>query len=193
MTQMETPAPASHRSPVTRFPTPQSNQSPRGKKRTSSSLETPKSHTLGASPKRRNPRATSLIVDGKRSNGSSPRDNHEEGEDSILGTSELRHSLDIDEVMAEERRKFPGSQNWADDEAALFRILFLREHRALMPREWAMDFRGIPVPETLFAQTDLYHPVIYSRSGNDFRGMPTPTGANLMVCDELTQGQQQEP
>ncbi|KAH7375776.1 hypothetical protein B0T11DRAFT_323757 [Plectosphaerella cucumerina] len=71
--------------------------------------------------------------------------------------------------MHQERALVPGSQEWADDEEKVFRILFLREFNPLLPRHWSMDFRGIPIPSQLFSQTDGCQPVIYSRAGNDFK------------------------
>lgn len=81
--------------------------------------------------------------------------------------------------MDQEKALFPGSQEWAEDEERLFRILFLREYNPLLPRHWSMDFRGIPIPSLLFSQTDAETPVIYSRAGNDFKGM------SMFACTEF--------
>jgi hypothetical protein len=72
--------------------------------------------------------------------------------------------------MDQEKALVPGSQEWAEDEEKVFRILFLREYSPLLPRQWSMDFRGIPIPPQLFSETDECQPVIYSRAGNDFKG-----------------------
>lgn len=78
--------------------------------------------------------------------------------------------LDITERMEQEKALVPGNQEWAGDEEKLFRILFLREYNPLLPRQWSMDFRGIPIPALLFSDTDDFKPIIYSRAGNDFKG-----------------------
>ncbi|KAK1988572.1 hypothetical protein LZ30DRAFT_776807 [Colletotrichum cereale] len=79
---------------------------------------------------------------------------------------EERRQLD---EMDEERKLFPGSDNWAEDELRLFKILYMRQYCPLLPSHWDMDFRGIPIPDILFASSDAYPPVINSRSGNDFK------------------------
>ncbi|EFQ27711.1 hypothetical protein CGRA01v4_02884 [Colletotrichum graminicola] len=79
---------------------------------------------------------------------------------------EERRQLD---EMDEERKLFPGSDNWAEDEHRLFRILYMRQYCPLLPSHWDMDFRGIPIPDILFASSDAHPPVINSRSGNDFK------------------------
>ncbi|KAK2046511.1 hypothetical protein LZ31DRAFT_552196 [Colletotrichum somersetense] len=79
---------------------------------------------------------------------------------------EERRQLD---EMDEERKLFPGSDNWAEDEHRLFRILYMRQYSPLLPSHWDMDFRGIPIPDILFASSDAHPPVINSRSGNDFK------------------------
>ncbi|KAK2032378.1 hypothetical protein LX32DRAFT_196561 [Colletotrichum zoysiae] len=79
---------------------------------------------------------------------------------------EERRQLD---EMDDERKLFPGSDNWAEDENRLFRILYMRQYSPLLPSHWDMDFRGIPIPDILFASSDAHPPVINSRSGNDFK------------------------
>ncbi|KAK1597299.1 uncharacterized protein LY79DRAFT_587356 [Colletotrichum navitas] len=79
---------------------------------------------------------------------------------------EERRQLD---EMDEERKLFPGSDNWTEDEHRLFRILYMRQYCPLLPSHWDMDFRGIPIPDILFASSDAHPPVINSRSGNDFK------------------------
>ncbi|GKT48616.1 uncharacterized protein ColSpa_08797 [Colletotrichum spaethianum] len=73
------------------------------------------------------------------------------------------------EEMDEERKLFPGSDNWAEDELRLFKILYMRQYSPLLPSHWDMDFRGIPIPEILFASSDAHPPIINSRSGSDFK------------------------
>ncbi|KAK1963355.1 hypothetical protein LY78DRAFT_584878 [Colletotrichum sublineola] len=79
---------------------------------------------------------------------------------------EERRQLD---EMDEERKLFPGSDSWAEDELRLFRILYMRQYSPLLPSHWDMDFRGIPIPDILFASSDAHPPLINSRSGNDFK------------------------
>ncbi|OHW94092.1 hypothetical protein CSPAE12_07303 [Colletotrichum incanum] len=79
---------------------------------------------------------------------------------------EERRQLD---EMDEERKLFPGSDNWAEDELRLFKVLYMRQYSPLLPSHWDMDFRGIPIPDILFASSDAHPPIINSRSGNDFK------------------------
>ncbi|KAK0382468.1 hypothetical protein CLIM01_00125 [Colletotrichum limetticola] len=79
---------------------------------------------------------------------------------------EERRQLD---EMDEERKLFPGSDDWTDEENRLFQILYMRQYSPLLPSHWDMDFRGIPIPDVLFASSDAHPPVINSRSGNDFK------------------------
>jgi hypothetical protein len=75
----------------------------------------------------------------------------------------------FDEMM-KEKELFPGSDSWAEDELRLFQILFMRQFSPLLPSHWGIDFRGIPVPDILFATSRVDEPIIYSSSGNDFKG-----------------------
>ncbi|KAF9881866.1 hypothetical protein CkaCkLH20_01012 [Colletotrichum karsti] len=79
---------------------------------------------------------------------------------------EERRQLDD---MNEERKLFPGSDNWADDELRLFKILFMRQYSPLLPADWQMSFRGIPIPDILFASSIAHPPIINSRSDNDYK------------------------
>ncbi|KXH60211.1 hypothetical protein CSAL01_07716 [Colletotrichum salicis] len=79
---------------------------------------------------------------------------------------EERRQLD---EMDEERKLFPGSDDWTDEENRLFQILYMRQYSPLLPSHWDMDFRGIPIPDVLFASSDAHPPIINSRSGNDFK------------------------
>ncbi|KAM0321689.1 hypothetical protein ACHAQA_009928 [Verticillium albo-atrum] len=71
--------------------------------------------------------------------------------------------------MAEEKKLFPGSTAWAEDELHLFEILYMRQYSPLLPRQWDMNFRGIPIPGVLFSTSDIEKPVIFSQSDNDFK------------------------
>jgi hypothetical protein len=78
-----------------------------------------------------------------------------------------------EEEMARERALVPGSEAWADAEARLFEVLFMREWMALLPSHWSVDFRGIPTPSLLFASGERHKPVIYSLLDNDSQGFPS--------------------
>ncbi|KAI8309856.1 hypothetical protein K4K61_001325 [Colletotrichum sp. SAR11_59] len=71
--------------------------------------------------------------------------------------------------MIEEVKLFPRSDSWADDEFKLFKILFMRQYSPLLPGDWQMSFRGIPIPDILFASSVAHPPIINTRSGNDFK------------------------
>jgi hypothetical protein len=75
------------------------------------------------------------------------------------------------EEMMEEKKLFPGSENWTEGEERLFQKLFMRQYSPLLPLHWGMDFRGIPVPDILFATSDEDEPVVYAHAPNgDFKG-----------------------
>ncbi|KAG6134844.1 hypothetical protein E4U38_002102 [Claviceps purpurea] len=80
-----------------------------------------------------------------------------------------------------EKKRYPGASTWAPAEEHLFEILFQRAERAILPGHWEVDFRGIPMLDTVFSTNDddddddgsskngLSRSVVYSRSGNDFQ------------------------
>jgi hypothetical protein len=74
------------------------------------------------------------------------------------------------EEMEKEKLLFPGSHEWAADEDRLFELLFMRQFMPLLPSHWDIDFRSIPIPDILFATSDIDRPVIYSSSENQFKG-----------------------
>ncbi|KAL0944344.1 uncharacterized protein CTRU02_202231 [Colletotrichum truncatum] len=87
----------------------------------------------------------------------------------VLSTKEKEEEFRQLEEMNAERKLFPGSDNWADDEVRLFKILFMRQYSPLLPADWQISFRGIPIPDILFASSVAHPPVINSRSGNEFK------------------------
>ncbi|KAF6837067.1 hypothetical protein CMUS01_05172 [Colletotrichum musicola] len=78
----------------------------------------------------------------------------------------VRRQLD---EMNEEKKLFPGSENWAEDELNLFRILYMRQYSPLLPSHWQTDFLGQPIPDILFASSEAHPPIIYSRSNEDYK------------------------
>ncbi|ROT39441.1 hypothetical protein SODALDRAFT_310937 [Sodiomyces alkalinus F11] len=86
-----------------------------------------------------------------------------------LGKLEPRVELEHLNSTEDEKRLFPASRTWADDELRLFEILYMRGYSPLLPKNWDMDFRGIPMPDILFATAEIHQPIISSRSGNNFR------------------------
>ncbi|KAG6064638.1 hypothetical protein E4U32_008237 [Claviceps aff. humidiphila group G2b] len=78
-----------------------------------------------------------------------------------------------------EKKRYPGASTWAPAEEHLFEILFQRAERAILPGHWEVDFRGIPMLDTVFStndddddgsrKNDLTRSIVYSRSGNDFQ------------------------
>ncbi|KAG6115271.1 hypothetical protein E4U13_002891 [Claviceps humidiphila] len=78
-----------------------------------------------------------------------------------------------------EKKRYPGASTWAPAEENLFEILFQRAERAILPGHWEVDFRGIPMLDTVFStndddddgsrKNDLSRSIVYSRSGNDFQ------------------------
>lgn len=90
--------------------------------------------------------------------------------DDVLSEKEKEEERRQLEEMDEERKLFPGSDTWAEDELRLFKILYMRQYCPLLPSHWGMDFRGIPIPDILFASSDAHPPLINSQSGTDFKG-----------------------
>ncbi|TQN67506.1 hypothetical protein CSHISOI_07937 [Colletotrichum shisoi] len=89
--------------------------------------------------------------------------------DDVLSEKEKEEERRQLEEMDEERKLFPGSDAWAEDELRLFKILYMRQYCPLLPSHWGMDFRGIPIPDILFASSDAHPPLINSQSGTDFK------------------------
>ncbi|KHN97056.1 uncharacterized protein MAM_05165 [Metarhizium album ARSEF 1941] len=71
---------------------------------------------------------------------------------------------DIRLELEEEKRSYPGASTWAEEEEKLFELLFQRAHIPLLPAHWHVDFRGIPVVDSIFSPSDEVPSIIYSRS-----------------------------
>ncbi|OLN88011.1 hypothetical protein CCHL11_00475 [Colletotrichum chlorophyti] len=87
----------------------------------------------------------------------------------VLSEKEKEEQRQQLEDMDAERKLFPGSGNWAEDELRLFKILYMRQYNPILPSHWSMDFRGIPIPDVLFASSEVHPPIINSQSDNDFK------------------------
>lgn len=73
--------------------------------------------------------------------------------------------------LEEEKKSYPGASTWAEEEVHLFEILFQRAEIPLLPAHWDVDFRGIPVVDSIFQEEDDGPPpIIYSRSTKEFQG-----------------------
>lgn len=128
-----------------------------------------------SSTRRRQSLALDRVISGRIKKHDSPLP--PEADSSLLeeGSSRLddaEKELEADryEEMMEERKLFPGSDAWAADEERLFQLLFMRQYSPLMPPHWSVDFRGIPLPDILFATSEVDRPVVYSHLERDFRG-----------------------
>ncbi|OAA32441.1 hypothetical protein AAL_01773 [Moelleriella libera RCEF 2490] len=84
-----------------------------------------------------------------------------------------------------EKQRYPGASAWAPDEEHLFKTLFQRAERPLLPAHWDVDLRGIPVQDSIFAaegadaDAAAGGAVVYSRSGKDYQA----TAALLRLID----------
>ncbi|KAF4513264.1 hypothetical protein G6O67_000556 [Ophiocordyceps sinensis] len=87
-------------------------------------------------------------------------DQQQEHEDPML-EARLRGMLDA------EKEHYPGASTWARDEERLFEILFLRQDLPLLPSYWAMDFRALPMVDSIFQASPKYPPIVYAHS-NDY-------------------------
>ncbi|KAF3354493.1 hypothetical protein VdG1_07572 [Verticillium dahliae VDG1] len=96
-------------------------------------------------------------------------DSHQGLSGDLADEVDPREEQDHFDAMADEKKFFPGSAAWADDELRLFETLYMRQYNPLLPRKWDMDFRGIPIPGVLFSKNDDETPVICSQSGNEFK------------------------
>jgi hypothetical protein len=76
---------------------------------------------------------------------------------------------DLQEQMQAEKMLFPEASTWAPDEERLFETLFFRAHRPLLPSHWALDFRGVPMGDTVFDNVEEDTAVIRAH-GNEFNG-----------------------
>jgi hypothetical protein len=98
-------------------------------------------------------------------------DSHHDSSSLLLDDVERDREVMRYEEMMDEKKLFPGSEHWADDEDRLFQLLFMRQYSPLLPSHWGMDFRGIPVPDILFATSDEDEPAVYAHAPNgDFKG-----------------------
>ncbi|EFY98209.1 hypothetical protein X797_005104 [Metarhizium robertsii] len=73
-------------------------------------------------------------------------------------------AADLRLELEQEKRSYPGASTWADEEEKLFEILFQRADIPLLPAHWHVDFRGIPVVDSIFSAGDGVPSIIYSRS-----------------------------
>ncbi|UNI13466.1 hypothetical protein JDV02_000209 [Purpureocillium takamizusanense] len=71
--------------------------------------------------------------------------------------------------MENEKQLYPGASTWAAPEEKLFEILFLRQDLPMLPAHWDVDFRGVPMADSVFQTSNDYSPIIYSHSSKEFR------------------------
>ncbi|GJN69584.1 hypothetical protein PLICBS_003633 [Purpureocillium lilacinum] len=71
--------------------------------------------------------------------------------------------------METEKQLYPGASTWAAPEEKLFEILFLRQDLPMLPAHWDVDFRGVPMADSVFQTSDDYPPIIYAHSNKEFR------------------------
>jgi hypothetical protein len=98
-------------------------------------------------------------------------DAYDQGYESSVDAPVIVIDDDIQLELEEEKRSYPGASSWAAEEERLFEILFQRATTPLLPAHWDVDFRGIPVIDSIFAPNDETQPIIYSRSPKkEFQG-----------------------
>ncbi|KAG6015082.1 hypothetical protein E4U43_005770 [Claviceps pusilla] len=107
----------------------------------------------------------------------------EENETSILDSLDTGYESDAPPVarasqtqleLELEKKRYPGASTWAPDEEQLFEILFQRAERPILPGHWELDFRGIPMLDTVFSMNDDgddRRSIVRSRSGKDFQDL----------------------
>lgn len=72
------------------------------------------------------------------------------------------------EEMEKEKSMFPGALTWAQGEAKLFEVLFMRQYIPILPSHWGVDFRALPM-SNCFSTPDGADSVIYAH-GKEFQG-----------------------
>ncbi|PNY24933.1 Uncharacterized protein TCAP_05123 [Tolypocladium capitatum] len=94
-----------------------------------------------------------------------------ESEQSAAEDSRLRPAADVNlgEELEDEKRRYPGASTWARDEERLFEVLFLRQDLPLLPAHWDVDFRGVPMVDSIFQTSDEFPPVVYAHSTKEFQ------------------------
>lgn len=155
-----------------------------GPKQSLSTMATPRRSVAGehktpgtASARRKTPSTLDRVISGRvqKHGYASPKLlDHESSlfDESSSRLDDVEREMESEryEEMMEEKKLFPGSDEWAADEKRLFEVLFMRQYSPIMPPHWKVDFRGIPLPDILFATSEVDLPVVYSQSKRDFRG-----------------------
>lgn len=73
-------------------------------------------------------------------------------------------AMDLLEQMELEKERYPGAATWAEDEERLFEMFFLRQELPMLPPDWALDFRGVPISEANFTNKMTAAPLIYAHA-----------------------------
>ena len=89
------------------------------------------------------------------------------GQASVLPSiEEPEEDITLSEKMEQAKALYPGSKDWAKDEERLFEILYLRQDLPILPPQWKIDFRGIPIPENIFDTSDEHPAIVYPHCKN---------------------------
>ncbi|KAK2594251.1 hypothetical protein QQS21_008030 [Conoideocrella luteorostrata] len=145
--------------------------------------------SLPASPGRMLPPSVPIAESPSSDKAEAMAIKEEETEVSILETldrgyesdASAEQETDTQLELELEKERYPGASTWARDEERLFEILFQRAERPILPGHWDVDFRGIPMLDTVFGTKDHIRPIVYSRSGKDF-----PATTALLRLIDLT-------
>lgn len=78
--------------------------------------------------------------------------------------------VSLGEELEMEKQRYPGASTWAKDEERLFEVLFLRQDLPLLPAHWDVDFRGVPMVDSIFQTSDEFPPIVYAHSTKEFQG-----------------------
>ncbi|KAM5348015.1 hypothetical protein ACJ41O_007839 [Fusarium nematophilum] len=98
----------------------------------------------------------------------SPSFNHDTQLSFLSEENDTSYFMSLEEEMNQEKERYPGAGGWAPDEERLFEILFMRQDLPMLPSTWDVDFRGVPISDTIFKTSDDFPPIIYAHS-KDFR------------------------
>ncbi|POR31446.1 Uncharacterized protein TPAR_08346 [Tolypocladium paradoxum] len=107
-----------------------------------------------------------------RRRGKSPLDSSDmESELSAAENPQLQPPADVNlgEELENEKQRYPGASTWARDEERLFEVLFLRQDLPLLPAHWDVDFRGVPMVDSIFQTSDEFPPIVYAHSAKEFQ------------------------
>lgn len=98
-------------------------------------------------------------------------------------------AMELLQQMELEKERYPGAATWAEDEERLFEMFFLRQELPMLPPDWALDFRGVPISEANFTNKMTAAPLIYAHARQNRGTTATdPPSSCVRPKSRLTKG-----